>query len=570
MDFNTFHSARPLNRVSRAPVLRRIVVIGGLSLTLVACGGGGGGGSGDGGGSGNTRPTASFNATPTSGTAPLQVAFDGSASTDPDGSISSYQWTFGDGSSGTGANTQHTYASAGSYSATLTVTDNKGATGTASRSIAVSQPTGSVAVSAKDSSGIAVPGVLVSVAVGGTTKTGTTGAAGTVTVTDVPTGTGTVSVSRDTFVSASKAVTVTLNQTSSLDFVLERIQKAVGGVLTTSDPISVPVGTDGKTLEFTIRVVVVDEFSNAIPGLTGAAFTLQPCTPSATTNAADCVTTSGANQTDAAYAVVPPGTPLTFESLPPENDPPVPYAAALMFDQSQSITVNDATDARLFSAKEFLGSLGGSQAALVAFASDKTNTAALIPEKPVTIYPLGAPKFVSDGTTLFPTLDSLANLEGGGTPLYEALCRVMDFTNTEITSAGSRKAAVVFTDGQNDVDNNIGYACTNIDAAIAKHDATGVDIFTIGLSGEVDGRALAELAERGGGTFLFAEDTTQLITIYGSLGNLLSGSLATYRLKYRISTDAANTFVPGRSVLGTLSVNTGTLVVNLPFIVRIF
>ena len=73
-----------------------------------------------------------------SGTAPLAVAFDGSASSDPDGSIASYAWTFGDGGSATGPTTSHTYQSAGTYTARLTVTDNQGATGTTTLAITVS------------------------------------------------------------------------------------------------------------------------------------------------------------------------------------------------------------------------------------------------------------------------------------------------------------------------------------------------------------------------------------------------------------------------------------------------
>jgi hypothetical protein len=96
-----------------------------------------------------------------------------------------------------------------------------------------------------------------------------------------------------------------------------------------------------------------------------------------------------------------------------------------------------------------------------------------------------------------------------------------------------------------------------------------VDIFSIGLSGEVDGLALATLADAGNGVFLFAEDVTQLIPIYGSLGNLLSGSLTTYRLTYKIQAATDGTFQAGRSVRGTIAVNTG-LNVNLPFVVRIF
>lgn len=55
------------------------------------------------------------------------VSFSSSGSSDPDGSITSYQWNFGDGTNGVGASTAHTYSVAGNYVVTLTVTDNGGA-----------------------------------------------------------------------------------------------------------------------------------------------------------------------------------------------------------------------------------------------------------------------------------------------------------------------------------------------------------------------------------------------------------------------------------------------------------
>jgi PKD repeat protein len=82
-------------------------------------------------GTANQPPVATASATPTSGIAPLSVSFSGTASHDPDGSIASYAWTFGDGSTGAGATTNHTYAIPGSYTATLTVTDDRGATASA-------------------------------------------------------------------------------------------------------------------------------------------------------------------------------------------------------------------------------------------------------------------------------------------------------------------------------------------------------------------------------------------------------------------------------------------------------
>jgi len=91
----------------------------------------------DGGVEGNIRPSASFTASPTSGTAPLAVDFDASDSSDPDGSISSYNWSFGDGSTGTGVATSHTYNTAGTYTVHLTVIDGQGGTGSITQIIQV-------------------------------------------------------------------------------------------------------------------------------------------------------------------------------------------------------------------------------------------------------------------------------------------------------------------------------------------------------------------------------------------------------------------------------------------------
>ena len=89
----------------------------------------------------NTAPTASFTATPTTGFAPLAVALDASASRDPDGSIANFEWTFGDGASGTGVSTQHTFLTAGSFQVTLKVTDDRGGVGTSVQSVTVTAST---------------------------------------------------------------------------------------------------------------------------------------------------------------------------------------------------------------------------------------------------------------------------------------------------------------------------------------------------------------------------------------------------------------------------------------------
>ena len=85
----------------------------------------------------NLSPTAAASATPTSGKLPLVVAFSSAGSSDPDGSIASYAWTFGDGGTSAAADPSHTYASAGLYTAELTVTDDNGSTDTATVSVQV-------------------------------------------------------------------------------------------------------------------------------------------------------------------------------------------------------------------------------------------------------------------------------------------------------------------------------------------------------------------------------------------------------------------------------------------------
>ncbi|MGL1887615.1 MAG: glycoside hydrolase family 9 protein [Reichenbachiella sp.] len=72
---------------------------------------------------GGDTPNASFFATPTSGKEPLVVAFDASASTDPNGDAITYSWDFGDGTSGTGSIVNHTYSNIGDNVAVLTVSD---------------------------------------------------------------------------------------------------------------------------------------------------------------------------------------------------------------------------------------------------------------------------------------------------------------------------------------------------------------------------------------------------------------------------------------------------------------
>lgn len=85
-------------------------------------------------------PTAGFTHTPAAPVAGTPAGFEGSASGDPDGSITAYNWTFGDGGGATGPSPTHTYAQAGTYTVTLQVTDSSGQSASASQAITVSRP----------------------------------------------------------------------------------------------------------------------------------------------------------------------------------------------------------------------------------------------------------------------------------------------------------------------------------------------------------------------------------------------------------------------------------------------
>ncbi|HHR85626.1 MAG TPA: PKD domain-containing protein, partial [Candidatus Acetothermia bacterium] len=85
----------------------------------------------------NQPPTAAFNFTPSNPVVGGWVQFNASASNDVDGTISSYAWNFGDGTTSTGETRYHQFMSPGTYNVVLTVTDNDGATDTESHVIQV-------------------------------------------------------------------------------------------------------------------------------------------------------------------------------------------------------------------------------------------------------------------------------------------------------------------------------------------------------------------------------------------------------------------------------------------------
>lgn len=85
-------------------------------------------------------PLASFTASASRSPAGQTLSFDATGSSDPDGTITSYAWSFGDGGTASGANPMHIYPGAGTYPATLTVRDDYGLTASTTRTVVGTQP----------------------------------------------------------------------------------------------------------------------------------------------------------------------------------------------------------------------------------------------------------------------------------------------------------------------------------------------------------------------------------------------------------------------------------------------
>ncbi|GAC1439299.1 MAG: hypothetical protein NVSMB51_17050 [Solirubrobacteraceae bacterium] len=83
-------------------------------------------------------PHAAFTSTPAPAGRP--TAFDGSASSDPDGTVTRWSWNFGDGAAAAGSSVKHVYGHPGSYAVTLTVADNSGNTHAALARVRVAAP----------------------------------------------------------------------------------------------------------------------------------------------------------------------------------------------------------------------------------------------------------------------------------------------------------------------------------------------------------------------------------------------------------------------------------------------
>lgn len=233
-----------------------------------------------------------------------------------------------------------------------------------------------------------------------------------------------------------------------------------------------------------------------------------------------------------------------------------PYSATFLFDQSGSITSTDPADIRVEAAKVFLANLGsGDEVALLAFASGGN-----LPHSPVTAYndeTTGA-AFTRDAHGFDGALRSLADNEGGGTPLYDAIQTAVTYTVNN--SNNPNRAVIVFTDGDDTA------SSASLDDAVASANRRNVPLHTIALSSGVDLGVLAELAGATGGSLALASDAKRLVSYYGALGPYLSGTAQYYRTAWQVNlSGGTDRFRRGGWIRTSVAVNAPGGVIYIPF-----
>lgn len=183
----------------------------------------------------NKAPTAAISSSAVTGEAPAAINFNASGSTDPDGTISSYAWNFGDGSSATGKYASHTFASAGTFAVSLVVTDNQGTTNATNIPIIITEQsdTANQAPQAKISVTNASGGAPLTVTLSAANSTDSDGTIETYTWNF---GDGTSA----TGVSTSHTYTAEATYTATLEVTDDKGKTAVASTTITVEPASAP------------------------------------------------------------------------------------------------------------------------------------------------------------------------------------------------------------------------------------------------------------------------------------------------------------------------------------------
>jgi hypothetical protein len=333
------------------------------------------------------------------------------------------------------------------------------------------------------------------------------------------------------------------------------------------------VSVDGRTLEFSLEIVQVTNEGEYWAFGTDAV-RVAGCTPDQSNDLPrfrpDCI--AGTDGFDASYD----GMAISV-GKGEAADAPAPGAAVLLIDQSTDVIVSDSADARLFAAKYFLTLADeGARMVLAAFSSDDSASGqfSLLPQKPVTVFPLENPQFTAHGRSYFETVDKLAALEGGASPLYAAIDSMLDFAAADPQQGA--KAVIVVTNGRDETCGTRIECRSILDAVVQKSKASRVPIVTVGLgsaAGAADHEALGLLSQSvANGAAYWAPNPQQLTMVLGDVHSFLARSKDTLEVAFRIESPVAGAFASGRTVIGQVSLEVcpwECIHTVIPFVVQV-
>lgn len=415
-------------------------------------------------------------------------------------------------------------------------------------------PSGKLIVAVTDPLRIPAVGAQVTVQpVGGSTLYGTTGSNGQVEI-RVPAGRVSVHASGPGFMGIGPEVTVGSRETRKVNVATDpRVDRIAGGI---AGAKVVEVSSDGRTVQFSLDIVSVDGINE--PGSFSREIRVERCTPDVVNDAptvqSDCI--AGPSGFDAPYGE------SWAESVEDDSYAGMHFGSfntVLLLDQGTDLATSDPADRRLFAAKYLLSLTSGRGAGqqrsiLGAFSADHAGSGrfSVLPQKPVTLFPLGNPGFTSDGRSLLPIVDALATQEGGACALLPAVDKALDFLNASADLISP--AIVVVSNGRDDTCGSTADCRRLRDAVVARADARGVRIVTIGLARDgsaADHETMNLLAQtRYAGAALWLDDPNQfgmaMVDAYSYLGSFKPFVRATFR----IESPTAGAFVSGRTVLG--------------------